>query len=101
MSGGTSTSYSIGNIQGLVRPLRRRCTFCPSLLRILESHFSSPTGGPLKAALVKYVLGYLFPDSEANSQHFYSDSAFQNLPDPMMKWVAKYTGSGEYRLLIG
>jgi len=77
MSGGPSTSYSIGNIQGLVRPLRR----------------SSPTGGPLKAALVKYVLGYLFPDSEANSQHFYSDSAFQNLPDPMMKWVAKYTGS--------
>ena len=62
----------------------------------INFHFSSPTGGPLKAALVKYVLGYLFPDSEANSQHFYSDSRFQSLPDPMMKWVDKYTGSGKH-----
>ena len=51
---GAGGSYGLADLSGLVRPLRR-----------------SPTGGPLKAGLLKFVLGYLFPDSEANSQHQY------------------------------
>ena len=51
---GTGGSYGLADLSGLVRPLRR-----------------SPTGGPLKAGLLKFVLGYLFPDSEASSQHLY------------------------------
>jgi len=47
--------YSLTNIARQVRPLRNR----------------SPTGGPLKPALLKYVLSYLFPDSADPCLHPY------------------------------
>ena len=79
MSGGSAPGLgSLSSLQGLVRPLHRR----------------SPTGGPLRPALVRYVLGFLFPDSEPESRHSYRDSTAQ-LPDTMMKWVAQYTGSAK------
>ena len=72
---GVGGSYGLADLSGLVRPLRR-----------------SPTGGPLKAGLVKFVLGYLFPDSSENySQHQYGQQEV-GLPGSSMKLVHRYTG---------
>ena len=70
-----SSGPSVSNIQDLVRPLNRR---------------SLANGGPLKPALIKYVLEYLFPDSVSDSPQAYSDRTLQ-LPDPAMVHVDRYT----------
>ena len=71
---GVGGSYGLSDLSGLVRPLRR-----------------SPTGGPLKPGLVKFVLGYLFPDSsETSSQHQYGE--FEELPGLSQKVADLYTG---------
>ena len=51
----TSSGPSLTDIAKQVRPLRNRI----------------PTGGPLKPALLKYILCYLFPDSEDTCIHPY------------------------------
>ena len=71
MSGG---SYGLTDLSGLVRPLRR-----------------SPTGGPLKTGLVKFVLGFLFPDSSETYRKFQYGGSVE-LPGLSMKVVDLYTG---------
>ena len=71
MSGG---SYGLTDLSGLVRPLRR-----------------SPTGGPLKTGLVKFVLGFLFPDSSETYRKFQYGGGVE-LPGLGMKGVDLYTG---------
>ena len=72
---GVGGSYGLTNLSGLVRPLRR-----------------SPTGGPLKPGLVKFVLGFLFPDSsQTYSQHQYGRQNLQ-LAGTSQKVADLYTG---------
>ena len=74
MSGG---SYGLTGLSGLVRPLRR-----------------SPTGGPLKTELVKFVLGFLFPDSSETYSKFQygGERETVELPGDSQKVVDQYTG---------
>ena len=81
MSGGVSVpSYSFSDLGQSVTQLGRR---------------GSPTGGPLKPALLKFVLGYLFPDSEQSSQQVYdypSQEDMDALPHHLMKYMELYQG---------
>ena len=74
---GSAGVASVGNIQQLVRPLHRR---------------SPAAGGPLKPALISYVLEYLFPDSVPDSRHEYTDAGI-TLPDSALVYVDQYTGT--------
>ena len=51
------SSYSLTDLAKQVRPLRNR----------------TPTGGPLNQFLLRYILSYLFPDSEECSEHPYPE----------------------------
>ena len=75
MSGGPS--YGLTDLSGLVRPLRR-----------------SPTGGPLKTGLVKFVLGYLFPDSSETYSKFQYGGELETveLPGESRLVSDQYTG---------
>jgi len=55
------SSYSLSDIAKQVRPLRNR----------------SPTGGPLRPQLLRYILCYLFPDSEPSPAHPYLEEAVE------------------------
>ena len=57
LSGPQVSAYSLTDIAKKVRPLRNR----------------SPSGGPLDQSLLKFILSYLFPDSEENSAHPYRE----------------------------
>ena len=74
---GSAGAASVGNIHSLVRPLHRRLP---------------ASGGPLKPALISYVLEYLFPDSVPDSRHEYTDAGI-TLPDSALVYVDQYTGT--------
>jgi len=81
MSGGVAVpSYSFSDLGQSVTQLGRR---------------GSPTGGPLKPALLKFVLGYLFPDSEQSSQQVYdypNQEDMDALPHHLIKYMELYQG---------
>jgi len=81
MSGGVSVpSFSdLSHGVSLVRPLSRR---------------GSPTGGPLKPALLKFVLGYLFPDSETNpgQQAYPEQEDMDRVAHHLAKYMKLYQG---------
>ena len=79
MSGGVSVpSYSFSDLSQKVRPLSRG---------------GSPTGGPIKPALLKFVLGYLFPDSQqSSSQTGYTEQEDRDMPPHLAKYMELYQG---------